>query len=369
MRRDDAREGLRSKSPAKERVVSDHPLLKREEWLRLAAQSAHIGLWYWNEVDWDLFWDAKSRETFGVNMQGPVELDAFYESLHPDDVLRVRRIWRDRLKRGVPYELEYRTKRHDGSIRWVHARGSGYYDKAGIALRMVGVHVDVTERKRIEQERLELSGRLINAQEQERSHLAREIHDDFCQKVALLSIEMESLASGIIDPLARRRLSELREKVNGIGEELHTLSHRLHSSKLEVLGLAVSVRSFCAEFAERQGIRIEFSHKDIPTSIPPDTALALYRIVQEGLHNIAKHSHALSAQVALTANSKAISLAITDNGVGFDPSSILLSEGIGVQSMKERALMVGGSFEVKSCPLEGTQIAVTVPIKSARTAA
>jgi signal transduction histidine kinase len=234
---------------------------------------------------------------------------------------------------------------------------------------MVGVHVDVTDRKKIEQERLELSGRLINAQELERTHLAREIHDDFCQKVALLSIEMDSLASGTIDPLARKRLSELREKVNGIGEELHTLSHRLHSSKLDVLGLAVSVRSFCAEFAERQGIRIEFSHKDIPTSIPPDAALALYRIVQEGLRNIAKHSHALSAQVALTANSEAISLAITDSGVGFDPSNILLSEGIGVQSMKERALMVGGSVEVKSRPMEGTQISVTVPIKSARAVA
>jgi signal transduction histidine kinase len=231
---------------------------------------------------------------------------------------------------------------------------------------MVGVHVDVTDRKKSEQERVELFGRLIHAQELERTRLAREIHDDFCQQVALLSIEMDSLANGTIDPLARKRLSELKEKVNGIGDELHTLSHRLHSSKLEFLGLTVSVRSFCAEFAERQGIRIEFSHKDIPTSIPPDTALALYRIVQEGLRNIAKHSHALSAQVALIADSEAISLAITDNGVGLDPSSILLSEGIGVQSMKERALMIGGSLEVKSRPMEGTQIAVTVPIRNAR---
>jgi signal transduction histidine kinase len=287
-------------------------------------------------------------------MHGPIELDAFYEALHPDDVARVRKTWRYQLNHGVPYQLEYRTKSHDGGIRWVHARGRGYYDKTGRPLRMVGVHVDVTERKKIEQERSELSGRLINAQERERALLAREIHDDFCQRVALVSIERGSLASATSDPLARKRLSEIGEKVSGIGNELHALSHRMHTSKLEILGLAVSVRSFCAEFAERRGIRIEFSHKDIPKSMRPDTALALYRIVQEALCNVAKHSHTLSAQVALTANSATISLCVTDNGVGFDPSSVLMSEGIGVQSMKERALMVGGSLEVKSSPARHT---------------
>ena len=369
MQRDGAPANRLSKRPAKQRVVSDHPLLKREEWLRLAAESAGIGLWYWNEVAWDLFWDGKSREIFGVNMDGPILLDAFYEALHPDDVKRVRKIWRSQLEGGLPYQLEYRTKRPDGSIRCVSARGSGYYAKDGSPLRMVGVHVDVTEHKTVERERLQLSGRLINAQEQERARLARELHDDFAQRMALVHIELDSLAQVTENSLARKRLSELREEVQGLGDDLHALSHRLHSSKLEILGLAVSVRSFCVEYAERHGIRVDFSHNHLPTSIPADTALALYRIVQEALRNVTKHSHALRAQVSLSANSTAISLTVTDNGVGFDPSSILLAEGIGLQSMKERARMVGGSLEVKSRPMQGTQIAVTVPLKTTHAAA
>ena len=368
MGRDDARVSNNG-ADLRQRVVSDHPLVKREEWLRLAAQSADIGLWYWNEPAWDLFWDTKSREIFGVNLEGPILLDTFYEALHADDVDRVRRVWRHSVEHGLPCEVEYRTKSPDGSIRWVHARGSGYYGKDGTPLRMVGVHVDITERKRVEQERLELNGRLIDAQERERAHLARELHDDFSQRLALLCLETDSLAKATNDPLARSRLSELREKMEGIGGDLHHLSHRLHSSKLEILGLAGSVRSFCSEFTERQGIRIDFDDKNIPTSIPPDTALALYRIVQEGLCNVIKHSHALSAQVVLTASPEAISLTLTDSGVGFEPSNIRLSKGIGVQSMKERARIVGGVLEIKSNPLQGTQIAVTIPLKSAHAAA
>jgi len=221
MQRDSAPANHLSKRPAKQRVVSDHPLLKREEWLRLAAESAGIGLWYWNEVAWDLFWDQKSREIFGVNMDGPVLLDAFYEALHPDDVKRVRKVWRSQLERGLPYQLEYRTKRPDGGIRWVNARGSGYYAKDGSPLRMVGVHVDVTEHKTSERERLQLSGRLINAQEEERARLARELHDDFAQRMALVHIELDSLAQVTENSLARKRLSELKEEVQGIGDDLH----------------------------------------------------------------------------------------------------------------------------------------------------
>jgi signal transduction histidine kinase len=131
----------------------------------------------------------------------------------------------------------------------------------------------------------------------------------------------------------------------------------------------VSVRSFCAEYAERERVLVHFSHEYLPMSISPDTALALYCIVQETLRNVTKHSHALSAQVTLTANSEGISLAVTDNGVGFELSSNLLAEGIGLQSMKERARMVGGSLEIKSRPMQGTQIAVTVPLKTTPTTA
>jgi len=369
MQRNRAPAGPISKEPAKQRAVSDESLMKSEEWLRLAAQGAQMGLWYWNEATKELFWDRKTREMFGVNLGGEVTLDTFYGALHPDDLARVREIWRHEMELGLPYDLEYRALRPDGSIRWIQARGSGYYDKDGKPLCMVGVVFDVTERKLADQERMELSGRLINAQEQERTHLARELHDDFSQRVALLCVEMTSLAQVTGNPLACKRLSELKEEMQGLGEDLHALSHRLHSSKLEILGLAVSARSFCAEYAKQHGIQIDFVERDVPKLMPPDTALCLFRIVQEGLRNVSKHSRASRAKVRLQADSEAISLSLSDNGVGFELAQCLASDGIGVLSMKERARMLGGAFEIVSQPMHGTQITVSVPLISARTAA
>jgi PAS domain S-box-containing protein len=354
----------------RERAFSDDPVPKSEEWLRLAAEEAQMGLWYWNEVTDDLFWDAKTREMFGVNPVGEVTLEAFYNALHPEDLARVKEIWRYELERGLPYSLEYRALRPDGSIRWIQARGRGYYDKDRKPLCMVGVVFDVTERKLAEQERIELSGRLINAQERERTRLARELHDDFSQRLALLTLELETVAEMIeVSPkTANARVGELRNAVTSIEDDIWSLSHRLHSSTLETLGLVVSVRSFCADFAKQHGIQIDFVEKDVPKSTPPDIALCLFRIVQEGLRNVSKHSRASKTEVRLEANSKAISLRLSDNGVGFELSQSLASIGIGIRSMKERTWMLGGRFEVVSQPMQGTQINVFIPLNSARNA-
>jgi PAS domain S-box-containing protein len=330
-----------------------------------------VGLWYWNEVTNELFWNTQTREMFGINLVGEVTLETFYKALHPEDLARVKEIWRYELERGLPYDLEYRALRPDGSIRWILARGSGYYDKDGKALCMVGVVFDVTERKLADQERIELSGRLINAQEQERTRLARELHDDFSQRLAVLAVDLESVAEMIeVSPKAANvRVRELRNAVTSIGEDIHSLSHRLHSSTLESLGLVESVRSFCAKFAKQHGIQIDFVEKDVPKSMPPDTALCLFRIVQEGLRNVSKHSRASRAEVRLHADSEAISLGLSDNGVGFELSQSLPSIGIGIRSMKERTWMLGGTFEVVSQPMHGTQITVCIPPNSARNAA
>ena len=352
--------------PDYERAVADESLPKSEEWLRLAAQGAQMGLWYWNEVTNELFWDTKTREMFGVNLVGEVTVDTFYGALHPDDLARVKEVWRYELERGLPYDLEYRALRRDGSIRWIQARGSGYYDRDGKPLCMVGVVFDVTERKLADQERIELSGRLINAQEQERTRLARELHDDFSQRLALLAVGLESVAKMIeVSPqAANARVRELSNTVSSMGEDIHSLSHRLHSSKLEILGLATSVRSLCAEFAKQHGTHIEFVEKNVPKSMPPDTALGLFRIVQEALRNVNKHSRGSRAEVRLQADSEAISLSVSDNGVGFELTQLLASDGIGVRSMKERTRMLGGTFEVVSEPMHGTQIIVSIPFNS-----
>jgi PAS domain S-box-containing protein len=345
-------------------------ILKQSEQLRLAAQGSQMGLWCLNEVTKELFWDARTREMFGAPVDGDVTRETFYRALHPDDVERVSSTWRHAFEHGLPYEIEFRSLRPDGTIRWIYARGSGYYDDAAKPIRMVGVAFDITERKKIEQERLELSGRLIKAQEEERSRLARELHDDFSQRVALQTVELQVIldAVGNSQPNVREQLRELLERERELGVDLHSLSHDLHSSKLETLGLSQSVSSFCREFSKQHKIEIDFRHEALPEPIPSETALCLFRLVQEGLQNVHKHSRASRVEVRLSGVPTEISLILSDNGVGFDLSQYHASNGIGILSMKERARMLHGTFEIQSAPMKGTQITVDIPFKKAHAA-
>lgn len=203
---------------------------------------------------------------------------------------------------------------------------------------------------------------MIDAQEQERSRLARELHDDFNQRLAILAIDLERTAEMIeASPAeASRQMLELWNRASEIGAELHSLSHSLHSSALESLGLVLGVSSFCAE---QQNVQVDFAHEDIPRSVPPDVALCLLRIVQEGLRNIKKHSGASRAEVRLGADAEAIRLSLSDNGVGFDLPKSSATVGLGIRSMQERLRMVGGVFEIRSRPMQGTLIAASVPLK------
>ena len=358
-----------SRAKLQERAASDNPHLKREEWLRLAAKGSQLGLCYWNEETGHVFWDAKACEMFGVSIGEEIPLDTFYTCLHPDDRERVKNDWRSQLEQGLPLDLEFRAVRPDGTIIWIHALGNGYYDEHGKPLRMVGVVFDVTERKEAEQDLLKLAGSLINAQEEERRHLAREIHDDFNQRLAMLAVDLEQAEQMIQESAVREGLHKLSTQVVEIDADLHSLSHRLHSSTLERLGLTEGIRSFCRDFSVQQAIGVDFVHKDVPQSIHPDTALCLFRIVQEGLRNVSKHSRASRVDVLLEGSVDVIRLTLSDNGIGFDLSTSLASNGIGIRSMRERARMLRGTFQVLSRPSEGTRIMVTVPLHTTGTAA
>jgi signal transduction histidine kinase len=249
-------------------------------------------------------------------------------------------------------------------VTWLERNSHAYFNEHGKLERIIGMIVDVTERKEADQERLDLAGRLINAQEQERSRLARELHDDFGQRLAMIAVGLEEADKKIQEPAVREELHKLRSQVNALATDIHSVSHRLHSSTLETLGLTAGVRSFCAEFASKNGIEIEFGHHGIPRSTSPQTALCIFRIVQEGLRNVKKHSRATRVDVRLHGNSEAISLDLSDNGIGFRLSDSIASHGIGLCSMKERARILGGTFEVQSRPGQGTRITVTLPLGS-----
>lgn len=323
-----------------------------------------MGLWYWNEDTGRVFWDAKASEMFGVTPGGEESLETFYSCLHPADRKRVKDTWRYQLEHRLPYNVEYRTVWPDGTICYIHALGSGYYDETGKPLRMVGVVFDVTQRRQAEHERLALSGRLINAQEEERRHLARELHDDFSQRMVLMGIELQELADLIqgAAPDAHARVQRLVDSVKAIGRDLHSLSHRLHSTRLELLGLPSSSEELCKEFSRHHAIAVHFVPSAMPPTIPSDTALCLFRVLQEALRNVGKHSGASRVDVTLTGGSNAVSLTVSDNGIGFDADR-LASTGIGIHSIRERVQMLSGTFGVRTRPMQGTTLSVSVPCR------
>jgi signal transduction histidine kinase len=211
---------------------------------------------------------------------------------------------------------------------------------------------------------LNLSGLLIDAQEKERSRLASELHDDFSQRLALLALGLENAREALPESseAAKRQLDDLLVSASELGADLHTVSHRLHSSTLKSLGLAPGVSALCREFAVRQGIQVDFSSENIPPNVPPDVALCLFRIVQEGLQNLKKHSCVSRAEVTLHGTADGLFASVSDQGKGFDTKDVN-KMGLGIRSMQERVRLLEGQFEILSEPGNGTTIKVSVPLR------
>ncbi len=233
----------------------------------------------------------------------------------------------------------------------------------GLSILAIYLHFSRKQIKLAKDAQLHLSGLLINAQEKERSRIASELHDDFSQRIALLSLGLENVADELPDSsvTVKRQLQKLFDSASELGADIHTVSHRLHSSTLESLGLVPGVSALCKEFTDRYGIEIDFCADNIPRRIHQDVALCLFRIIQEGLQNLKKHSGVAKAQVKLWTARDKILISVCDEGKGFDLKEITNNGGIGIRSMEERVRLLGGRFEIHSEPTRGTRIEACVP--------
>jgi signal transduction histidine kinase len=222
---------------------------------------------------------------------------------------------------------------------------------------------NASTRKRVQETLARLSGKLIDAQERERSRIARDLHDDICQRLTLLSIEIEHSIgdSGSIQARAER-MQEVWEHCSEIASAVQALSHELHPSMLDLLGLTAAMKNFCHEFSQRQDVVVGFSHTDVPDSLPRDVSLSLFRVAQEALHNAAKHSTANCFEVHLQGMPAGIQLEVHDAGAGFDLESVQKNGGLGLNSMRERIHIVKGSFTIDSKANFGTTIRAKVPL-------
>jgi len=258
----------------------------------------------------------------------------------------------------VDSEIEYRLDGADGQ-RWFAVRASPLMRDEGGA---VVIHREITAQKRAERVLHTVSGRLIAAQEGERRRIARELHDDLGQRVALLAIEIDQAAAEAHDHVADR-IRALGERTADIAVEIHRLSHALHSSKLDALGLVAAVRGHCREI-DAAGLAVRFVDHDVPTHLPSDVSLCLFRVVQEALNNVVKHSGAREADVELIADGEMLEARISDEGRGFDPDAASEEGGLGIVGMRERLAAIGGTLTVESRHGVGTTVSARVMLAS-----
>ncbi len=266
-----------------------------------------------------------------------------------------------------------------GKLRWLQTVKRPIVDQDGMANQILGSATDITERKRaedalrkseaaIQESRKalqELAGKLLTAQEAERRRLAREMHDDLTQRLAVLAIEagkLETLLESSGGPVPDK-LREMKEQMVKLAADVHAISRQLHPSILDDLGLVDAMESECTSFSQREGIVVKYQPKNVPAALPKDLALCLYRMTQEALRNIAKHAQTTEAHVFLTGKDAGIMLTIEDHGIGFDLAKVRGKKGLGLASMEERARLVQAELRVDSRPGKGTVIEVRAPMQ------
>jgi PAS domain S-box-containing protein len=358
----------------RKRRLAEKSLTESEARLSLAAESADAGMWSIEEGNLQVWATDKTRVLFGLPKHITLHYDDFLRRVLPEDRERLTGAIQRALQTGEDATEEYRILRADGSLRWLASHGRLQPAGPGQPMRLMGVTVDITDRKQGEellkqnqQDLSRLAGRIISTQEEELRRLSRELHDDLTQRLAALALDA-ALIEKQMNPSQSRAVGELRglrDNLSEAADEVHDLSRRLHPSILDDLGLVQAVQAECAAFINKTGIDLSTATDGFPDSVSPQPALCLYRVIQEGLQNIAKHSGAKAASITLGGHSGGIRLLIEDKGIGFDPDDAKKKAGIGLSSMRERVRLLDGAISFKSKPGQGTRIEVFIPIREA----
>ncbi len=333
--------------------------------LHLALQAGAAVAWEWDVKSGRGLWFGDLQTTFGIPSSVYAgSVDQFMDCVHPDDRQQVSKALEDARETHGLFAPEFRIVRPDGSIRWLESRGKFYYARRGRPERIIGVSLDNTLRKSAEEALSSMTRKLIQAQEQERTRIARELHDDIGQRLALLTIQHEELEHNAGQADLRAGIQELKKQIAELASKVQALSHQLHSSKLEYLGLAAAAKGFCTEFCEHERVEVDFKSHDVPNTVSATVSLSLFRVLQQALSNAAKHSGLKRFEVHLWGASDEIHLTVSDLGKGFDVDAAMTGRGLGLTSMKERMRLIDGSLSIDSQPSRGTTIHACVPFVS-----
>ncbi len=340
---------------------AEEAVRESEERLRLAAESADVGLWSMDPATFSFWTTEKAREHFGFSGSDPVTLSRVLAAVVPEDRSKISAVIEELGRSDGDGRVEYRRELPDGSWRWLASRGRARRDASGVVRGIMGVTADITDRKQAEDTMRDFGGRLIRAQEEERSLLARELHDDVTQRLAVLSIDAGRAERGEAGPERDQALRSVRKGLAELGRDVHALAYQLHPSILQDLGLAEAIRTECDQFRRQGRADVDVKIEPLPAVIGTDSALGLFRIAQEALRNVARHAGAHSLTVALGPEGGGLRLEIRDDGAGFDPTLQARRRGLGLESMRERVQFVAGTLRVESAPGMGTSVVAWVP--------
>ena len=360
------------------RKQSEEALRKSEERFELAVRGSNEGIW-----DWDIRARRVYRSPRVLELMGyePGELPDAFESfeahMHPDDREATWRAIRDHLEKRRPYDAEFRLQTKSGEYRWFRARGQAVWDKAGNAVRMAGSISDIHEHRLAEESlrqaqrralvaREEFTQRLISAQEQERKRLANELHDSLGQNLSLIQNRTQmALAESGVPSAAAGHLEAIARVVTEAIAEVRNLAQNLRPLHIDQFGVTDALVSLVEQVAESTPVQIERRLENVDDVFRGDEATTLYRILQEGLNNLVKHSRATRATITVERDLHCVRIRLEDNGRGFDMSAVAAARkvrtGIGLTSISERVRMLGGSFHIHSVPGQGTRIWIELP--------
>ena len=351
-----------------ERKQTQDNLRESEERLRLAVETGRMYAFEWDPTTDLIERSGKCSDIFSWLDDSAHDTGRHFAArVHPDDRERYTATTETGLTAANPtYQTSYRVLRPDGSVTWLEESGRAFFDAQGKMLRAIGIGVDISDRKHAEEAILGMSRKLIDAHEQERARIGRDLHDDIVQRLVLLTLELGGVQQDVPESASElsTRIGTLQDEVTHITNDVQLLSHELHSSKLKYLGIIGATKNFCKEFSERQKVEVDFQSHDLPTALPPELPLSLFRVIQEALRNATKHSGVKRFEVRLWGGTGEIHLTVSDLGVGFDTEAAMKSTGLGLTSMQERLRIVGGELSINSQPKGGTTIHARVPFNS-----
>ena len=350
-----------------ERNAAAESLRRKERELQEAQRLAGVGSWQWHPETDRVVWSEELYRIAGRDPCLPAVSYKEHSQLYtPESWHRLQSAVEAALQTGAPYELVLEMVRADGTHRWVRARGEVQRYATGDIARLRGTVQDITDRKLAEEALSSMNGRLIEAQESERARIARDLHDDIGQRLALLTVVLSQLKGLLPDSSGsevRACLNALQKQTTEIIADVQTLSHELRPPRLLHLGVVAAMQGFCEELAVQKSAKIDFRHENVPGSVPPDVSLCLFRVLQEALHNAVRHSQARHFDVQLRGTANSIDLTVRDEGVGFDVDAATRGLGLGLTSMKERLKLVGGELFIQSQSTRGTTVLAHAPVR------